>query len=483
VNGQPRMVFRLQSMTRKGRPNTHRAAAVRCGPAALLLLASLALQWGCGQVEEKGPSGPPNIVLYIVDTLRADGLASYGNSAASTPHFDRLAAEGVLFENAYANASWTRASIATILTGLYPSRHLTERRGDVLPADIETLSELLLRRGYTTGLITTNPNAGRFFGFDVGLDSMIELYRRAKPGRIHSHELITTSDDVTARAIEWMGAVPEPFFLAIVAIDPHAPYRPPPRFDHGAAEYSGTVDGGFDQIDRPDLDDADRARVRALYDAEVSFNDESFGALLSHIDGLGIGRDTIVALTSDHGEEFWEIKQRRGHGRSLSEAVTRVPLILRFPRDGRVRPGQRVAAPVELADVMPTILDLAGLPAPTDLDGRALFRGEPDPSHRVYASLDLDGYRIRSLREGPWKLVWYEPLDTYHLFRLDGPGGEEQPLSVTAGPRVQRVRARLERELAAIVARDRERVEAAEAAPQAVPSEVEDAMRALGYIE
>ncbi|MBW2275443.1 MAG: sulfatase-like hydrolase/transferase [Deltaproteobacteria bacterium] len=453
--------------------------------AALLpLLAVLLLQWGCrdGGVAPPPPR-PPNIVLYIVDTLRSDGLASYGNPSASTPHFDRLAAEGVVFENAYANASWTRASIATIVTGLYPSRHLAERRADSLPDEVETLSEVLLRNGYTTGLITTNPNAGRHFGFDVGFDSMIELYRRNKPGRVHSFELITASDRVTDRAMEWIGAVPEPFFLTIVSVDPHAPYRPPERFDRAAGAYTGSADGSFEHIDRPDLDATDRRRIRALYDAEVSFNDDSFGALLAHLDELGIRDDTIVALTSDHGEEFWEIKGRRGHGRSLSEAVTRVPLVVRYPRGGRVPAGKRVAAPVELADVVPTILDLAALPVPAGLDGRALFSGEPDPARAVYASLDLDGYRIRSLRKGPWKLLWYEPMNRFELFRLDEPGGEERPIPQNAGPQARRARSELKRELAAIVARDAARVEAPEGQPEAVPADVEDAMRALGYIE
>ncbi len=148
-----------------------------------------------------------------------------------------------------------------------------------------------------------------------------------------------------------------------------------------------------------------------------------------------------------------------------------------------MRAGKRVAGLVELADVVPTILDLAALPPPADLDGRALFRGEPDPGRAVYASLDLDGYRIRSLREGSWKLLWLEPIDKYELYRLDGPGGEARPVEDVESPQARQAREELEHKLAAIVARDGERVVSPEGGPGAVPEEVEDAMRALGYIE
>ena len=173
----------------------------------------------------------PNVLLYVVDTLRADALRSYGNEAASTPHFDAFAAQGVLFENAWANASWTRASVATLLTGLYPWRHRAEGRLERLPEAVTTLGEVLRAHGYATALVTSNPNVGNVFGFDQAFDRVIELYRRRDPGIVRGSELITPSDVVTAEALEWLRSAGRPFFLVVLSTDPHAPYHPPQSFD------------------------------------------------------------------------------------------------------------------------------------------------------------------------------------------------------------------------------------------------------------
>ena len=167
-------------------------------------LALLVFGWatGCGPA-----TGPPNVLLYVIDTLRADGLACYGNPVVETPAIDRLALEGTLFENAVAQSSWTRASMGSLLTSLYPAGHGAIERYDVLSSGPRLLSEMLQEHGYRTGFITTNPNLGSVFGFDRGFGDFVELYGRRKQGFVRVAELVTRADRVTQRAREWIDSV------------------------------------------------------------------------------------------------------------------------------------------------------------------------------------------------------------------------------------------------------------------------------------
>ena len=171
----------------------------------------------------------PNVLLYIVDTLRADSLGAYGNKRIDTPAIDRLAREGVLFESMFANSSWTRPSIATILTGLYPTQHGTQGRDARLSPDVTTLADRLSTAGYTSAFATANPNTGTYFGFDRRSSTLLEFYEPTATGA-GGHELITASDRMTEEAIQWLESAPEPFFLTVLTIDPHTPYAPPDRF-------------------------------------------------------------------------------------------------------------------------------------------------------------------------------------------------------------------------------------------------------------
>ena len=290
-----------------------------------------------------GQQPAPNIILYVVDTLRADSLGCYGNPVVETPTIDRLAAEGTLFEDAVAPSSWTRPSFASLLSGLPPAVHGVHQRRDKLNRSVELLSERLGERGYATAMITTNPNVGRAFGFDQGFDDFIELYSRKKRGvgLVRPRALVTGSPEATERATEWIYATSGPFFLVILTIDPHSPYAPPSEFDRYGGDYAGEVDGEPKWINSPELAAEDKERIRSLYYGEIAFNDDSLGRLLEHLRATGIEDETVVALTADHGEEFWEHGER-GHGKTLYEEVVRVPLIVRFPPAGKAaspRPG------------------------------------------------------------------------------------------------------------------------------------------------
>lgn len=424
------------------------------------------------------------MLLYIVDTLRSDGLGAYGNTAAITPHFDAFGESGVVFENAFANAPWTRASVTSLLTGLYPWRHGTQGRKSRLSKEIANLAGQLGERGYTTLLVSANPNVGSAFGFDDVFDSVVDLYRRREPGWVKGHELVTESDVVTAKAIEWLEQVEPPFLLVMLPVDPHAPYTPPSRFDPQNVEPDDpTITGVFTSLERTDLGERDKARIRELYQAEIAQNDESFGVLINALNQRGLLENTIAVVTSDHGEEFWEEEERRGHGKSLSDDVLQVPLMISHPANARLQAGTRISLPIELVDVLPSVLDLAGLPIPERLDGRSLFTAVPPRVAKneregriLLSSLEMDSYDMRSARRHPWRLVWNRALGEYKLYELGAEVGQgASPQDTQEANR----KLRLALEWAAADAQQ------GVAAPKTdvLPEDVEQSLRALGYIE
>jgi len=446
------------------------------------LRALLAIALGvtaCGDPAPDRSRVGPNVLLYVVDTLRADALGAYGHPRVETPALDALAAEGWLFERVYAPSSWTRPSVASLLTGAEPGAHGVNGRDEALPAGARLLSEELRASGYATAGFVTNPNVGSFFGFDQGFDHYEELYARREPGRVGSGELVTRAGEVTERAIAWLDEATEPFFLFALTTDPHWPYDPPASFDRYGGDYRGPVRDGGDAVKRADLGPADRERVRAFYHGEVSANDAAFGALLEQLRQRGLADSTLVVFTADHGEEFWE-HGRHGHGRQLFEESIRVPLVFAAPG----LEARRAEAPVALIDVAPTILDLLGLPAPAASQGRSLAGGAADGERRLHVRLDRGDDRVDALIAHPWKLIRDGASGRSALFDLRGDPRERRDLAAVEARRVDA----LNRELAARAeanARQRARLggEAAPVPSDALPAEARQALEALGYLE
>lgn len=453
------------------------ATASTAAALALLLCAGAGALSGCGDFG----AARPNVIVYVVDTLRADALGVYGGPEARTPNIDAFAAEGVVFENAWANASWTRASMASLLTGRLPWSHGAEDRSDRLPEGVATLAQILSERGWTTGLVSANPNVGSVFGFDRSFDTVYELFARSQPGTVREIELVATSAQVNADAIGWMEAVPQPFFLLVLSIDPHSPYTPPRRFDAGRERPGSRVVGTHRFINRKDLSERDKARIRELYRGEVSANDHAFGELLAALDRMGIADDTIVVLTSDHGEELWEY-DRRGHGKSLAEPALRIPLVIRHPGSPRVPAGGHITRPAQTVDVLPTLLDLIGIPAPDGVDGRSLLAASSAADAPVLAGLRLDGHDLLSASSGGWKVVWDVKGSEVTLHDLRSAGAEARAVDEAADPAAAAARDRLFSALQESVrdghARRPEGSQAGE-----LPESVEASLRALGYLD
>lgn len=438
-----------------------------------------------------GPGGPdqardgprPNVILYLSDTLRADAIQPYGNRVVSTPALARLAREGVRYANVYAQSSWTRASVASILTGTHPDLHGVEVRRNRLDPSWLVLPEILAAQGYQTACITANPNIGAFFGFNQGFDAFIQLFTRRERGVVDTDELIASSREVTERAIAWIEQAGSPFFLFILAVDPHWPYDPPQEFDRYGGDYEGAVTPGarIDHATRPDDDDVNR--IRSLYYGEVSYNDDSLGRLLDRLEARDDYDDLVFIFSSDHGEEFWE-HGWNGHGNNLHEEVLRVPLIVRHPP--RFPAGRVVAEPVELVDLFPTILDVAGIEPPGDRDGRLLDEAAAQPGRTIHAKLELDWTRAEVMLRFPWKL--HVRRERYgkpevQLYDLASDPGETRDLSGEQPYRVEVMLAELQdRHMRR--GGNRWLLNAARRAnARELPEEVAEPLRELGYVE
>lgn len=438
-----------------------------------------------GQASSGHPQSarPPNLLLYVIDTLRADRLGCYGHPGGLTPSIDAFARQALLFERAYAASSWTKTSMATILTGLPPRSHGAQRREDALPPSVTTLAERLRTSGYDTAAFVTNPNLASAFGFDQGF-LKYEYLAEAKPGEGHAR-----SDVLHARVTRWLEerTGPRPFFLYAHSMDPHDPYVDPGERRPGGAQSAAIPDpgrigsSGFMRAleqGRVSGSPALREQLLRLYEAEVRFNDASFGRLMDRLTERGLAEDTLVVLLSDHGEEFAEHGWWR-HGKTLYEEQLRVPLVLRLP-GGRFA-GRRVPDAARHVDVVPTILDVLGLPPDAALPGRSLLALEEGPAaeeNPVCAYLDVDGRSLESVAFAGRKLVRYlsydRPRPAEELFALDRDPGETRPLAGGSGPELPFLRA--------LVENPRLAGRPIPGKTVTIDPELEERLRAVGYI-
>jgi arylsulfatase A-like enzyme len=322
---------------------------------------------GCGV---RSPKPPARVVVAVIDTLRADHLPAYGYPRDTAPFLSRLAREGVVFEHAYSPSSWTAPATASLFTSLYPVQHGvllglrttrklqardTRVRLRTLPEPLEVLPEAMKRAGYATFGLTANVNVSEQMGFAQGFD------------RFRNLPTDDTAEVLHARLMAWRErlAAPPRAFLYLHYLDPHSPYRERgPWFD----ESSTGVE-----------------RVLSAYDSEIRNVDEH---LRQAYEALAWDRDTLLVVTADHGEEFWEHGSVE-HGRTVFGEVLNVPLLVRFP--GGRWGGRRVSAPVSLVDVLPTLRECVGLPPEAREEGRSLMplvRGERAAAERtLYAHL------------------------------------------------------------------------------------------------
>ena len=376
-----------------------------------------------GPAPPAGTPTPYNVVLYIVDTLRADHLGRYGYPRPTSPHIDAFAADATLFSNVVAQSSWTRPSTASILTGLFPYTHGAVTITGRLRPGVVTLAEVLQAHGYETAAFITNVNVSGPFGFRRGFQSF--TYLPEDEARTSIHVLSNALNDVV---FPWLETPhPHPFFLYVHATDPHAPYTPPAalaeRFRDGGAPSLAATDQPLRRLlQDPGLVTTENvAYIRSLYDGEIAFLDANFGRFVEELKRLNLYDHTIIVVTADHGEEFHEHGGFE-HGHTLYQEQLRVPLIMRVP--SIAEKGTRVPGLVRQVDIMPTLLDTLGVPIPEGVQGTTLRSpaGTRPAVHEAFAQTSLGGsVEVTALVTETWKVVQKKTADrrSFELYQLD----------------------------------------------------------------
>lgn len=379
--------------------------------------------WACSH--ETAPLGPPNILLISLDTLRADRLGLYGYEPPTSPTLDELGAESVIFDSAIAQSSHTHDSHMSLFQSRYPTS---------VGSDFPYLPQVLADHGYETSAFTGGGMLGAAFGFDRGF----EIYEEHSDGLAESIPAFKN----------WMSdrqGDTGPFFVLLHTYDVHVPYDPDPEFQElFVGGYTGPIeaaetyklqrqyldlqapDSGFEAIE---WNEQDKEYFSGLYDAGIRQTDTRLAELFRFLDkdpGWDWDRDLLVVF-SDHGEEFWD-HGSMGHGFTLYQEVLRVPLLVRLP--GAQMGGLRVGATVELIDLAPTLLALAGIEAPAEFSGESLADlWQPSGTARrrqIAAALTVGG--LRAIIYEPWKLIASDDQEIELLFNLREDPEEKRPL-------------------------------------------------------
>ncbi len=440
----------------------------------------------------------PNLILIMVDTLRADHVSCYGGpDAVETPNLCRIAADGGTRYTAFSHASWTKPATATLLTSLVPSTHQAMSKTSALSPDIETLAEALQARGYATGGIVSNTNLTEAFGFAQGFDEyqylgpdylfraqesssklvLYQILRRAYfmavPG-LRFGDFYQDSAVANGHAFEFLERHrASRFFLFLHYMDPHDPYFRHPYDGHGIARAAN-------QHPTPAMAE----EMHALYKGEIAYLDGNFGALLAKLEELGLYDDTVIVLVADHGEEFLD-HGGFWHGLTLYEEQIHVPLLVKWRKGERLAPPVVDGVPARLIDVAPTLLARAGARVPAAMQGLDLagdLRQRNEAQRTVFSEENHEGNVLRAIRTERWK--WIEAnagnprgLPERELFEVSVDPGEKQNVIEREPGTVAELHRHAEgQQLAA------ERARVGEAKSAAISAEERASLCALGYL-
>ena len=384
----------------------------------------------------------PNVILITVDALRPDHLGCYGYHRNTSPNIDKLAREGVIFNNAIAQAPWTAPSVTSFMTSLYPSAHKIVDKTKRLGSSVKTLPLILKKNGYLTGAFTgTTGYAGRVFhgkGFDVFMEDL-------KP-----------APALTRKVTQWLRQVKdESFFLFLHYMDVHSDYdtSPPPYRNMYDPDYKGSITGKSDELigfNRRKVvpPKRDIEHLIALYDGGINYTDKYLGELFNELDILDIKDNTLIIFSADHGEEFFE------HGSSfhvqLYDELVKVPLIMRLP--GKMPRGRVIDSQVRTIDIMPTILDILRIPIDHKIQGVNLLNiihGKKKSNLPALIETDLRMMgRVRALRtEDGWKFIYHLKKKTSELYNLKNDPGETNNLAEEYPQKAKELEKRLFKQL------------------------------------
>lgn len=370
-----------------------------CGAAGLLA--------GPPALAESETPGP-NILVILIDALRADRLGAYGYRRDTSPRIDALASESIVFGDAYAQSPWTKPSIPSLFTSLYPVQHGVYEgeahvgggrlESDVLDDSFTTLAEVFASAGYETLGLVNNAHLEAEGGFAQGFDR-------------YEHGSFTAAE-INAAFLEFLDAREDdrPFFAYLHYLDAHWPFHPESPFRErfvGESPEASLFDrdswkGLRERINDASLEltEVDRARLQDQHDGGVGQLDHRLGQLFDALQAQGLLDQTVLLLTSDHGEELLD-HGAVGHGGTLYREVIEIPLMIRLPGGADAQQSARVA---RLLDVLPTLAALAGVEPPAEIEGRDLLAPDAAPPEIVAETRHKRTYRL-SIREGDWKYV------------------------------------------------------------------------------
>ena len=449
----------------------------------VMVAAALAVAFAaCGQAPKtESETTTPNVIIVLVDTLRADHMSLYGYKRETTPFIDRLASESVVFERARAQAGCTFPSVNSMLTSRYAFDFLRLGEGQMgIPEEYPSIAEILKSSGYRTIAVSASPivrktptDVNLTGGFDRGFDVFDEecLWRDA--------------ECVNQRTLDLLASVDGPFFLYLHYMDPHDPYSPPLSYSRQfAGEYDGDpfiAAGDPSKISEMlyaegvevEVGENDVQHLTDLYDDEIRYFDGRFERLIGKLRRGGLLDRSLLILTADHGEEFLEHGHVK-HCRGVWDTLTRVPLLLRIPD---LNGGRLVGSAVQIVDVVPTLVDYLGLePVSLDLEGtslRPLLEGGGPTG--IFAFADQSKYWAAD--DGQWQLILDGTDLSVTLFDLHSDPLEQQDLFTGSHPQVDR----LSDALNAWLEDTGQSVNFDEAL--AVSKAKEEELRALGYIQ
>jgi arylsulfatase A-like enzyme len=377
----------------------------------------------------------PNVVFITVDTLRSDHLSSWGYHLKTSPNIDQLASEGMRYENAYTVTTRTAPSHYSMFTSRYPQEHGAKLNGFAIPETSKFLflPQMFRKHGYKNGAFVS---AWVLSSRLTKLDRFFDVYDEDLSRKYQMINSMRWAEDVAPRAISWMQQNKDnPFFLWVHFFDPHSPYEFREEFD--VTETTGAPDHTKDRGQDVVMDD-----VRA-YNSEIKYTDHYIGQVIDAVDEMGLGEDTLIVLTADHGESLGE-HEFQGHARRLWEPIVRVPLIMRWT--GTIDAGQVEEAKVSTIDIMPTIVDMTikksqpDVVIPTEFAGRSLssnvleqenlpdrivrfvaFAGQKWLAPKWLAKLwlrDLDFPLRLGYRQGDKKVAWTPENETVDIVDL-----------------------------------------------------------------
>ncbi len=412
--------------------------------AAIILLFAGIFSTSCNQ-KTGVPKDPPNILVLLVDSLRADRLHDYGYSRNTNPFLSEFGKKGVRFTRAYSHSSQTKLSVASLFTGLIPPLHKVRQvatpseenpkniLSDVLSDDMLTIAEVLNEEGYSTAAFITNPHLRPFLGFSQGFKD----YRYFPPSMYRA-------EAINEEVIQWLTEQPKrPFFLYIHYMDVHLPYNPPSGYKFLYTEKKGMNPIHQNGPYRKEITDDQIAYTEALYDAQINYWDDCFQSLIERMEKKEELKNTLIIILADHGEEFYD-HGGFGHGFTLYEEELLVPLYIIL--EGYVPADRIQSSPAQLIDIFPTLCHFSKIEGvDTLIQGIDLFASERKKklSGRMHYAETCYGQDPRSIQTDSHKLIFQSRSNDFQFFNLQDDPREKTNLYREDNPQANRLKASL----------------------------------------